>query len=236
PVELVRKRAAEIVATGILDELGSDRWRFSHELVRDAIVRETPAELVVAAHRRIALALDRDVGLGELSAIGERAHHGLLALPELDAAQAIEWTIAAADHARAQCAYEEAITVIQRTIAAIGLAARGHAGLQLALGRAHLDLGDPRAARDAFGTAIEIARAAGDAELVARGVLGIGSRYVLGDILDDLVASIDRAAAALPADARDLHARLLARKAAALTPAEFPEDALEMARDAIELV
>src|SRR5207247_1584647 len=28
PVDLVRKRAAEIVATGILDELGPDRWRF----------------------------------------------------------------------------------------------------------------------------------------------------------------------------------------------------------------
>ena len=37
PCELVRERAQDIRATGILENLDIDRWRFSHDLVREAI-------------------------------------------------------------------------------------------------------------------------------------------------------------------------------------------------------
>jgi tetratricopeptide (TPR) repeat protein len=232
PTDLVRQRAAAM--RGILDEIAEDRWRFSHELVRDAIARETPRELVVAAHRRLALALDGEIRAGDAAAIGERAHHGLLA--DLDSTTALDWAIAAAEHARAQCAYEEALAVLARAADAIGTPARASAAYLLALGRAHAVVGDARAARDTLHAAIALARAADDPEMVARAVLALGERYVLGDIQGELVAEIDRAAAALPETARDLHARLLARKAAALMPSAHPTEILEMARDAVALV
>ena len=235
--ELVRRGAAELVATGVLAPIDRDRWRFSHELVREAIVREASSERVAACHLRVAQALDRQVAAGELAAIGERAHHGLLALddPRADVARVLGWTIEAADHARAQCAYEEALAVLERALARID-AARASSALLLALGRAHTDLGDLAAARDAFQAAIALARAASDAPTVARAVLGAGSRYVFGDIPDELIAAIDDAAAALDPAEHDLHARLLARKAAALTPARHPGEVLEMAREAWALV
>src|SRR5204862_8343351 len=84
--------------------------------------------------------------------------------------------------------------------------------------------------------ALALARSAGDTELAARGVLALGARYVFGDVQRELIAEIDRATAALPATARELHARLLARKAAALTPAPNAAEVLDMARDALDLV
>ncbi len=234
PVERVRERAEELGATGILEDVGIDRWRFSHDLVREAIARDAPRELVVGAHRRLALALDADVRAGDRSAIEARAHHALFA--EVDAATALAWAVEAGEHARAQCAYEEALAILERAGAALGGVARGSAAFLLALGRAHDDVGDARTARDHLHAALALARSAGDAELAARGVLALGARYVLGDIQRELIAEIDRATAALPEAARELHARLLARKAAALTPAANAAEVLDMARDAVDLV
>src|SRR5258708_5671218 len=236
PPALLRQRAAEIVESGILAECGPLRWSFSHELVREAICRQVPEELVRAGHRRVALALDRRVQAGEPELSGERAHHGLAALGALDARVLLDWAIAASDHARAQCAYAEAFTVLERAAAALGPLARKDAALLLAIGRSRSDLRHVPAAREALLAAIEIARASGDARMCAHAVLAFGSRYVLGDIHEELVALIDDANAALSEKDRDLTARLLARKAAALTPAARPEKALAMAREALRVV
>jgi len=234
PCELVRERAQDIRTTGILEDVGIDRWRFSHDLVREAIARDAPRELVVGANRRLALALDADVRAGDPSAIEARAHHALLA--DVDLATTLAWTVEAGEHARAQCAYEEALAILERAGVALGAGARSSATFLLALGRAHDDVGNPRTARDHLYAALALARSAGDTELAARGVLALGARYVLGDIQRELIAEIDRATAALPAAARELHARLLARKAAALTPAANAAEVLDMARDAVDLV
>jgi tetratricopeptide (TPR) repeat protein len=236
PPSLVKTRAREITAAGFLVESGAERWTFSHELVREAIRREVPDDLVRAAHRRVALALDRRVQAGELSLLDERLHHALRAQPAVEPEVVLGWAIAAAGHARAQCGYEEVLALLDRTQAALGTIATRHAGFLLATGRAHGDLGNVAAAREALHGAIAIARSAGDARTRAEAVLAYGSRYVFGDILDELVAMIDEAAAALGDGDRDLRARLLARKAAALTPAERPDEVLAMAREALAMV
>src|SRR5262249_35789636 len=135
-----------------------------------------------------------------------------------------------------QCAYEEAIAVIDLAFERIGEAARVAPALHLARGRALLDLGDHERAREAFITAVSLARKAGDGRMAALAVLGYGSRYVFGEHLHELVMMIDEARAALPDAAVDLDARLVARKAAALTPPATPEPTLEMARAAYEVV
>src|SRR5439155_1465388 len=112
----------------------------------------------------------------------------------------------------------------------------GRAGPGAAPGRARLDLGHTREASEAFHATSALARKAGDPRMVAEAALAFGSRYVLGDVLEDLIAMIDDAMIGLPASERELHARLLSRKAAALTPAPDPDPVLEMAREAMRLV
>jgi len=236
PEGLVRQRAAEIVASGVLVEGDPSRWTFSHDLVREAICRSVPDDLARAVRRRVALSLDRRVEAGERSLAGERVHHGLAALGAIDAPVVLRWAIEASDDSRAQCAYEEALATLKRAMAVLGPRLASDPRLLLALGRAHLDLGEIAAARTALHAAIDATRASADARTFALAVLAFGSRYVLGDIQDDLVRMIDEAVTALEPDERDLRARLLARKAAALTPAQEPEQVLAMARAAFQMV
>jgi tetratricopeptide (TPR) repeat protein len=236
PEELVRQRAVEIVASGVLQATRVARWTFSHDLVREAISREVPADLVRAAHRRVALSLDRRVEAGERSLSSERLHHAISALGAIDADEVVRFAIEASDDARAQCAYEQALAIVQRTIAALGPRFASVPRLTLALGRAHLDLGEVKAGREALRSTLEATRASGDVRTHALAVLAFGSRYVLGDIDDDLVRMIDESTEVLGRDEGDLRARLLARKAAALTPAKQPDEVLAMARQAIRMV
>jgi tetratricopeptide (TPR) repeat protein len=226
----IRRGAAVLVETGLLLALGHDRWRFGHDLVREAIYRDAP----VSIHGRLARCLDTQVAAGDLSVIGERAHHALYAGAETRTV--LDWTIEAADHARNQCAYEEALALIDATTVRLGAAAQRDGALQCARGRALLDLGQTEKASEAFTAAIALARAAGDPTIAALAALGYGARYVFGDHLHDLIAMIDHAMAALPEGETELYARLLARKAAALTPAPEPEPVLDMAREANALV
>ncbi len=236
PSELLRERAVDLCRSGMLLTSGEARWIFSHELVRRAILRNVPEALARASHRRLAEALDARIAAGEAALAGERAHHGLLALGEIAGERVLHWVIEASDQARAQCAYEEALAILERAQARLAPAQRDAAQLSLAFGRSYGDLGRVVEARAAFRAAIAAARLRGDARLAAEAVLGYGARYVLGDILDELIELIDAATAALAEDERELRARLLARRAAALIPAPRPAEVLAMAREALAMV
>jgi predicted ATPase len=231
PAESVHRGARELVGAGVLVTSGTDRWRFGHDLVREAIYRSMEHPQIV--HRRLADALDREIRAGASALVGERAHH---ALHTGDVANIVPWTIAASEHARHQCACEEAIAILERAAPWLGTIAQRDAAFQLARGRAYLDHGDVSRATEAFSTAIALARKSDDPPMFAAAVLGLGARYVFGDLLHDLVALIDEALAILPPEHHELAARLLARKAAALTPADDPAPVLEMAREALRLV
>ena len=231
--DAAQRGVRELVNAGVISEHGADRWRFGHDLVREAIYRDADHRTI---HERLARALDREVAAGDASLIGERAHHALCALgPGDDPRDAIDWAVAASEHARRQCAFEEAIAIADSALQ-IGPAAQRDPALHLARGRAYLDSNDTARAIEAFSATIALARKADDPRMLAAAVLGLGSRYVLGDHLHDLIALIDETMALLPPTERELHARLLARKAAALTPARDTEPVLEMAREAIALV
>jgi predicted ATPase len=157
----VRRDAPALVAAGVVTEIGADRWRFGHDLVREAIYRGAGDAAIVETHRRLALDADHRVVAGEASLVGERAHHALHA--RLPAATAVAWTIAAADHARGQCAYEDALATIDLAAARLGPEVARDTALTLARGRALLDLGVTDKAGEAFVAAAALAREAGDA-------------------------------------------------------------------------
>lgn len=234
-VEQVRHGARVLVEAGILAATTHDRWRFGHDLVREAIYRGVDDGQILEYHRCLACALDREIAGGDRSLLGERAHHALHSFAD-DPKTLLAWTVSAAEQALQHCAYEESLALLDRVIVRLGPVAQRDTALQLARGRAYLFTNDTARANDAFNAAIALARRADDPCLLAAAVLGLGSRYVFGDQLHDLIALIDEAMAILPPEHRDLHARLLARKAAALTPADFPEPVLDLARQALQLV
>jgi tetratricopeptide (TPR) repeat protein len=232
--DAIRRAAAAFVDAGLLVAIDRDRWRFDHELVREAIYRGAPESEVVAIHDRLARDLDARIAAGDTSLVGERAHHALHARG--DVRTALAWAVAAADDARRQCACEEALAVLDLAIAHLGDDAERDPRVQLARGQALLDLGRTSDANAAFDAAAGLARAAGDARMAAIAVLGRGARYVFGDHQYDLIARIDEAIADLPASECTLHARLVARKAAALMPAPDAAPVIAMAREALAIV
>ncbi|MFT3841890.1 MAG: AAA family ATPase [Myxococcaceae bacterium] len=232
----VRALASEIGATGLWSANGPERWLFSHALVRDALFSGLAAARQMALQGRTARALDALVSAGRSELVLSRATHALDAFTELEAPEVARWVIAAANQARAQRAYEEAVSLLERAGRELSLAPADRAELLLALGWALGDLGDAERLEKTFDEAIAVARALGSAPLFARAVLGRGSRYRIAMVRNDLLPLIDEALGRLGEGEVVLKALLWGRKASALTPARLPKEALGLARRAIEAV
>jgi hypothetical protein len=238
-----RQQLDEAVARGILIERGDDRWAFSHVLVREALYRGLVRERRAELHAAIARALRARVARGDQQALATLAHHALAALPAGDPLEAIRTAGAAAGLARARLAYEEAIALLERALAAAvpaGVDGREIAEIELALGWALTEAGELARGREVFRRAGDRARVLGDPRLLGRAALGQGGEYVLAEIRSELVDALREALAALgdaPADEdRRLGARLQARLAAALTPSPTPEEPLALARAALAMI
>jgi hypothetical protein len=112
--------------------------------------------------------------------------------------------------------------------------ARAELGLAESLVRARL--GDTARGRALCLRAATLARGLGDAELFARIALGYGAEFAFGLVDRQLVDLLREALAGLPAADSPLRARVMARLAAALQPADHPEEQVEAARAAIRMV
>ena len=149
------------------------RYAFAHALVGETIVCALPASRLARLHLQIAEILaDRhdsgEVGAGELvrhlRAAGALASDDRLAAWELAAAR--EATVALA-HSDAAAHYEAALAVRS----AVPDPGRGE--VLLALGHAHDRAGRRGQARAAFAGAADLARTAGDGDLLARAALAM---------------------------------------------------------------
>ncbi len=242
PLDVVQGRLADATARGLMARRGDDRWTFSHVLVREAFYRELLPERARAIHASIATVLGARVERGVDALLPTLAHHALEALPHGDPAAAVRTACRAAERARAQLAYEEAMTLLERALTigeAFSIDDRARAEVMLALGWASTEGGRLERGRDMFRAAASIARRAGDARLLARAALGQGGEYVLAEIRSELVNVLREALVLLgdgdqPEDVR-LRARVLARLAAALTPSATPDEPLGLAREALRM-
>jgi tetratricopeptide (TPR) repeat protein len=233
PLHDIREVFARLCTAGFLRDRGNDAWSFSHVLVRDALYRGLEAERRRAIHLRIAQALDGRVRLGEVGLSGARVHHALDALPLSSKSDLAHWAIEASGQARAQSAFDDAVALLERALREVAEDDRLQADVLVALGWAYGDAGRAGEMRDAFSRVLPLARRMGDAHLLARAVIGYGARYVFGDVRSDLLPLLDEAEAALGSERGGLHARLLARRAAAMTPAADSSRPLAMARAAL---
>jgi tetratricopeptide (TPR) repeat protein len=222
---------AQAHRAGLLED-GASGYRFVHALVRDAIHDDLPPARRTALHRGIAEALARRHGTEP--PLDEIAHHYLAAGPASlpDAARA---ACAAAEQCIRQLAYEDAIAIVDRVLAAVDAGAADpmmRAELLLVAGSARLRAGDDAGGRHACDEVAACARRLGSPELLARAALAYGSVLRPARVDPLLVGMLEEALASLPAGR--LFALVEARLAGALQPAFDPTVPIAMARSAID--
>jgi tetratricopeptide (TPR) repeat protein len=229
---------AEAVAARIIDRDGANGYRFVHILIQEVFHSSLGDEQRHALHRRRAeLLADLEADDGAIR-WSELAHHLLEAGPAADD-QAFDACVQAAEQAMDQLAfgdaaelYEQALTVFDRL--------KGSDPIErcdLLLDRAEslIKADNISQGRVICREAAEAARRLGDADLLARAALTYGSVFVFGDVDTALVELLQETLGMIDEKDSAIRARLTARLAAAMQPAEDPGEAMDLAREAIAM-
>jgi predicted ATPase len=191
-----------------------ERFRFSHALYREALYHDLPRAQRQELHREAARAL---AATG--APLAELAHHLLESGPEA-VADAIDHAIRAAHQALAVFGFEDAVALLERARNAVprgALETSLRARVLTALGEARIRSGDA-AGRELCVAAAQLARAVGDATLLALAGLAYGAVFTTGGVDPGLVSILEEALALLPHEDSALRARVMARLAAARQP------------------
>jgi tetratricopeptide (TPR) repeat protein len=229
-VEDVARPLEDATRRGLVS-VGPSVARFSHEIVRDAVYDALPLSARLRWHARVAecLSTSNDPQRGSLATVAE---HFSLAGPD-HAAAATRWWELAGDAAMATLAYEDAARCFQRALTTAGWNGR----LLARLGDAELAAGRSAAARTAYLGAVCTGRLSGDAVLVARAALGLGSGPAGFEVtlLDrEQIEALELALRLLPTEQPALRAMVLARLSVALTFTGTDERRRTLAAEALE--
>jgi hypothetical protein len=220
---------------GIVARVGQASFAFSHDLVRDVVVASVDARSRADLHRRTAEAFRRRAE-SEPAFLAVVAEHMVRAGEEHGEAAGAQWRVAA-EYAHTLLAYEDAATYFARSAeCACNTKTRGERRLDE--GREWLLAGDLEAARRAFTTAVSIGRAERDAELLASGLLGLGTGPVGWEVpfaSPEQCALIGDTLEWLPADAVRLRSMLLARLSVADATPQTMDVARQRAEEALRL-
>lgn len=211
---------AEAIAVHIMEhEVGADRYRFSHVLLRDRLYQELTPSARAALHTRVGAGLMARTGDAQAA-----VHHLFEGHGAGQAERIAEVALLAAEAALSRLAFEEAVNLSRRarqlTNALLPEALAGR--LQVVEAEASIRLGEAGLGKR---LCVEVATAAeriGDHELLGRAALVYATELSSGTLDPQMTSLLRRALAALP-DEQDssLRARLTVRLAASLTP---PED------------
>jgi hypothetical protein len=231
---VVRESLRAATAVGVIVDRDGGTLGFSHALVRDALYRGVEPERRARLHACAASVIASGGAPDESR--DEVALHLLEAGPAVDATVALDAVTVAAARAMGACAFEDAVSILSRGVQALAprLAdPRALAEMLVALIEA-----ETRSRRDATETcarAARLAREAGAPELLARAALALGVEFVPAVVNETLVTLLREAAGALPREPSALRARVLARLASALQPANDPHEPMAIAREAITM-
>jgi tetratricopeptide (TPR) repeat protein len=244
PLAAARDLADEAVrSNALVDDPGmspaggaGDRTSFSHILIREVLYRDLTAIRRAELHARVAHALLDRHGDDPDASLAEAVHHLFAAEPIVPPDEAITWARRGAERAARRLGFEEAAELLSRATERLPAGRDAEkCDLLLELAGARIGAGQATLGREMALTAANIARRLEDPERLARAALRYGSVFVIAQVHRVLIGLIEEALAALPAEDSPLRARLLARLAAALQPAEDPEHPIILAREAIEM-
>ena len=153
------------VSAGLIDEVGVDRFRFTHALVRDAMMAELSVSRRARLHGAIAEAIERRYreNLGEH--LRSLAHHCSVAHTDALIARSIAYARESADRAMNQLAFEAAaddLTLAIDVAERLGRPEELRAELLVARGELQMMAARHTAALESFAAAAELARARND--------------------------------------------------------------------------
>ncbi|CAN5817631.1 hypothetical protein BH23ACT5_BH23ACT5_06260 [soil metagenome] len=230
-------RAGLLLGLGI----GVERFRFSHDLVREVLYEEIPPARRSRIHLSIAETLEAQHAEDLDPLLGTIAHHYLQAGSIGRPGKAAELARRAAEEATRRLAYEETVRLLRMALRALDLGGasdeRTRSGLLVEMGDASMRAGDYVTARGAFADAAELAGRLGFSEDLARAALGYGGRFVwMRAGSDTLLISLRERALEVVGDADSPHrARLLARLAGARRDEFDDKPRIAAGRQAVEM-
>ena len=234
--ELV-KSLDEAVRSGMIEEAPERglAWRFTHELVRQALYDRLSRVRRTELHLRVGEALEA-AGPRSGRALADLAYHFAAAAPFGGAERAVKYNVQAARAATAALAFDEAAAQL-RTALALGVeGAEMRAEVFLELGQASHRGGKATDALEAFRAAAEIARSLGDADLLARAAIGYEDACWRPGMAEmGAVEFLEEAAAALGGEDSELRVGLLSGLARALDLQGQRERGVVVRTDAISM-
>ena len=204
----------EAVRSGMIEELPSPGLasRFTHELVRRALYDRLSGPRRAELHLRVAEALEAAESRSG-RALADLAHHFAMAAPLGGVDRAVEYNVLAARAATQALAYDEAAARL-RIALALGV---DSPEMFLELGTASHLGGKALDALEAFRAAADIARARGNAPLLARAAIGYEEAcWRPGMAGEGAVELLEEATAALADEDSELRVGLLSGLARAL--------------------
>ena len=215
--DVVTVALEEAVAAGVVVETGPLQYRFTHQLVRDAIYAELRQSPRIRMHLRVARAIEEELGPRIESHLADLAFHYAVAAPAGEVDAALAAAKRAADQAIATAAHDDAVRFYDLALEALQWAPdlTEQCDLMLAKATAQWRAGDPRKARAICDEAAGLARTIGDPERLARIALmaGGGGAHFLwlewGQIDQGLLDLLEAAIDGLPPDDSALRAQLL---------------------------
>jgi hypothetical protein len=232
PSDELLDRLGEATQAGLIGPMSGalGRFRFSHDLIREALYDGLSPGRRAHLHRRIAETLQALYGRNPDAYLAELAHHFFEACRSGNAGGdgsrnaadlAISYARDAGDQALRALAYEEASRLYRMALQVIerfpsdDLEPRLE--LLLRLGDAEARGGDLLTSRETSLVAADIARRSGNAEALARAAIGYGGRFYWARVGNDphLIPMLQDALVMLGGSEDRLRVRLLTRLACA---------------------
>ena len=235
-VEL-RPALEDAARSGMLQEIPPFglTYRFTHELVRRALVDGCTAVRRAELHLRAGQALEELHPEPSGAVLAELAHHFVSATSLDGRERAADYSLRAGRAADASLAYDDAAERF-RTALALGIDdERQRAAVELELGAALNWAGRTLEAIDGFTTAAELARRLDDRELLARAAIGLEEACWRPGITDRGTEELLREALGALSDEPQLRVRLLGGLARALRLLGRHEEAAAAWTQALEL-
>lgn len=216
------------------------RYRFHHSLIRQTLYDELSTPERMRLHARAADALEASAGADVESVLDELAYHCFEAAPAGTAERAVGYALRAADRARRRLAYEESARHFERALQIVELHGPGdparHAELVLATASAQALAGARTLTNATFTRAVELGRALGRADIVARAALGLRGEGEMGSPVEATTrAVLEESLAAVDPTEGALRARLLSRLAGTPPYSESMERRDQLSTEALEL-